>query len=74
MEVFFCINICGFISMDNFLYKTGVLDNSYLRFNAQLPTSDNTEITAGCPKVTLKGPVPLDAPGGKYICRPYLTA
>jgi len=59
---FFYINICGFISRDKFLYETGVLDNSYLRFTVQLPTSDSTEITAEGPKVTLKGPVPLDAP------------
>ena len=62
---FFYINICGFISRDKFLYETGVLDNSYLRFTVQLPTSDSTEITAEGPKVTLKGPVPLDAPQWK---------
>jgi len=28
----------------------------------QLSASDRTEITAGGPKVTLEGPVPLDAP------------
>jgi len=59
---FFHINICGFISRDKFLYETRVLDNSYLRFIVQLPTSDSTQITAGGPKVTLEGPVPLDAP------------
>jgi len=30
MEVLFYINICGFISRYKFLYKTRVLDNSYL--------------------------------------------
>jgi len=59
---FFYINICGFISMDKFLYETRVLDNSYLRFTVQLSTFGSTEITAGGPKVTLQGPVPLDAP------------
>jgi len=62
---FFYINICGFISRDKFLYETRVLDNSYLRFIVQLPTSegsDSTEITASGHKVTLEGPVPLDAP------------
>jgi len=39
---FFYINICGFISMDKFLYETQILDNTYLRFKAQLPTSDST--------------------------------
>jgi len=54
--------ISTFISRDKFLYKTRVLDNSYLRFKVQLTTSDSTEITAGGPKVTLEGPVPLDTP------------
>ena len=49
---FFYINICGFISGYKFLYETRVLDNSYLRFKVQLPTTDSTEITAGGPKVT----------------------
>jgi len=64
MEVFFYINtpICGFISRGKFLYETRVLDNSYLRYKVQLPTSDSTEITAGGIKVTLEGPAPLDAP------------
>jgi len=53
MEVFY-INICGFISRDKFLHETRVLDNSYLRFKVQHPTSDSTEITAGGPKVTLE--------------------
>ena len=59
---FFYINICGFISMDKFLYETRVLDNSYLRFKVQLPTSDSTEITAGGPKVAPEDPVALDGP------------
>ena len=46
---------------ENFLYETRVLDSSYLRYKVQLPTSDSTEITAGGIKVTLEGPVPLDA-------------
>ena len=54
---FFYINICGFIGRGKFLYETRVLDNSYLRYTVQLPTSDSTEITAGA----LEGPVPLDA-------------
>jgi len=56
------INICDFISRDKYSHETGVLDNSYLRFQVQLPTSDSTEITADGPKVTLEGTVPLDAP------------
>jgi len=60
---FFYIIICGFISRDKFLYETRLLDNS--QFKVQLPTSDMTEITAGGTKVTLEGPVPLDAPSGK---------
>jgi len=51
-----------FFSRDKFLYETRVLDNSYLRFKVQLLTSDITEITAGGPKVTLEGPILLDAP------------
>ena len=67
--IFFYINICGFICRGQiFIYETGVLDNSYVRFKVQLPTSDSTEITAGGPKVTLEDPVPLDAPSGKYVC------
>ena len=62
MEVFFYINniFCGFIGRGKFLYDTRVLDNSYLQFKFQLPTSDSTQITAGGPKVP--GFVPLDAP------------
>ena len=60
MEVFY-INICGFISRYKFLYETRVLDNSYLRFKVQHPTSDSTQITARGPKVPIEGPVPLDA-------------
>jgi len=60
MEVFY-INICGFISRYKVLYETRVLDNSYLRFKVQLPASDSTQITAGAPKVPMKGPVLLDA-------------
>ena len=44
------------------LYETRVLDNSYLRFKDQHPTSDSTHITAGAPKVPTEGPVLLDAP------------
>ena len=44
------------------LYETRVLDNSYLKFKFQLPTSDSTQITAGGPKVPIEGFVPLDAP------------
>ena len=62
---FLYINICGFIGMGKFLHETRVRDSSYLRYKVQLPTSDSTEITAGGIKVRLKGPVPLDAPGGK---------
>jgi len=50
MEVFY-INICSLISRDKFLYKTRVLDNSYLRFKVQLATSDSTVITGGGPKL-----------------------
>jgi len=59
---FFYINICGFISRYKFLYETRVLDNSYLQFKFQLPTSDSTHITTGGPKVPIEGPVPLNAP------------
>jgi len=55
---FFYINICGFISRDKYLQETRVLDNTYIRFKVQLPTSDSTEITAGGPKTTLEGPAP----------------
>jgi len=66
---FFYINICGFIGKGKFLYETPVLDNSYIRYKIQLPTSDSTEITAGGIKFRLQGPVPLDAPlAEKYIC------
>jgi len=44
---FFYINICGFIGRGKFLYETRVLDNSYLQFKIQIPTSDSTQITAG---------------------------
>ena len=68
---FFYINICGFISRDKFLYETRVLDNSYLRFKVQLPTSDSTQITAGVPKVPIEGFVvctPRHPLAEKYIC------
>jgi len=67
------LDICGFIASDKFLYETRVLDNSYLRFKVQLLTSHSTEITAGASKITLEGPVPLDAltPSGKIYL--YLT-
>ena len=71
---FFYINICGFISSDKFLYETRVLDNSYLRFEVQLPISDSTEITAGGPRITLEGPVPLDAPYRKNIFVPNASS
>ena len=67
-KFFFYISICGFISMDKFLYETRVLDNIYVRYKVQLSTSGSTEITAGGIKVTLEGPVPLDAPYQIYIC------
>jgi len=41
MQKFFYINICGFTSMDKSLYEMRVLDNTYLRFKVQLPTSDS---------------------------------
>jgi len=55
MEVFFYINICGFIGKGKFLYETRVLHSSYLRYKIQLPTSDSdsTEVTAGGIKVRL---------------------
>ena len=58
----FYINIIGFISRYKFLYETRVLDNSYFRFKFQLPTSDDTQMTAGAPKVQIEGPIHLDAP------------
>jgi len=58
----FYINICGFICRGSFLYETRVFDSSYLRHKVQLPTSENTDITAGCIKVRVERPVPLDAP------------
>jgi len=69
---FFNINICCFISRDKILYETWVLDNTYLRFKVQLPTSDSTEITVG--GLTLEGPVPIDDPSGKnYTKSKYMT-
>jgi len=62
------VQLSSCISRDKFLYKTRVLNNSYLRFKVQLPTFDSTEITEGGPKVTLEGPVPLDPLVEKYIC------
>jgi len=61
-KLYFYINICGFIGNDKFLYETRVLDNRYLQFKFKLPTSDSTQITAGGPKVSIEGFVPLDAP------------
>ena len=60
--IFFYINIYGFIGRGKFLYETRVIDNSYLQFKFQLPTSDSTQITAGGPKVPIEGFVPIDAP------------
>ena len=66
---FFYTNICGFIGRGKFLYESRVLDNSYLQFKFQLPTSESTQITAGGPKVPIEGFVPLDAlQRQKYIC------
>jgi len=62
MEAFFYINTCGFLSSVQFLHETRVLDNTYLCFRVQLPTSNSSEITIGGRKITLEGPVPLDAP------------
>ena len=67
LRKFFYINICGFIGRGKFLHETRVLDNSYLQFKFQLPTSDSTQITAGGPKVPIEGFVPLDAPKRKKI-------
>jgi len=64
---FFYINICGFIARGKFLYETRVLDNSYLQFKFQLPTSDSTQITAGGPKVPIEGFVPLRRPLAEKI-------
>jgi len=63
LRKFFYINICGFIGSGKFLHETrvGLLDNSYIQFKFQLPTSDSTRITAGGPKVPIEGFVPLDA-------------
>ena len=58
----FYINICGFRT--NFYTRS---DLTIFRFKVQLPTSDSIEITAGGPKITLGGPVPLDAPSGKNV-------
>ena len=55
LRKFFYINVCGFIGRGKFLYETRVLDNSYLQFKFQLPTSDSTQITAGSPKVLNRG-------------------
>jgi len=65
VEVFFYINICGFSGRDKFLNETRVHNSSYLQHKVQLRTSDSTEITAGGIKVTLEGPMPLDAPQRK---------
>ena len=55
----FFFTLCGFIGMGKFLYETRVLDNSYLQFKFQLPTSDSTQITASGPKVPIEDFVPL---------------
>jgi len=47
MEVFFALIFAVIL----FLYDTRVLHNTYLRFKVQLPTSDSTDITAGCLKI-----------------------
>ena len=52
------------VSRYKFFYKTRVLDNSYLQFKFQLPTSDSTQITAGGPKVSMEVPDLAE----KYIC------
>ena len=62
---FFTLIFCGFIGRGKFLYETHILDNSYLPFKFQLPTSDSTQITAGGPKVPIEGFVPL---AEKYMC------
>ena len=62
LRKFSYINIHGFIGRGKFLYETRVLDNSYLQFKLQLPSSDSTQISVGGPKVPIKGFVPLDAP------------
>jgi len=62
LRKFFYINTCGFIGRGKFLYETQALDNSYLQFKFQLSTSDSTQITTGCPKVSIEDFVPLDAP------------
>ena len=41
----------------NFYMKPRVLDNSYLQFKFELPTSDSTQITAGGPKDTPRRPL-----------------
>jgi len=46
----------------NFYMRPEYLTIAISDIKFQLPTSDSTEITAGGIKVTLEGPVPLDAP------------
>ena len=70
--IFFYINIYGFIGRGKFLYETRVIDNSYLQFKFQLPTSDSKQITAGGPKVPIEGFVLLDTSVAEKIYL-YLT-
>ena len=74
----FYINIYGFTIRGKSLHEIRVLDNTYLRFKVQLPTSASTEITAGghknILKNTLEGPVPLhDAAEKNYTLNKYMT-
>jgi len=66
-----CDNRASCISSDKSLHETRVRlpDNTYLRFNVQLPTSDSTEITVVVLKLH-----DYDAPSGKkYTISNYLT-
>ena len=67
---FFYINICGVISSYEFLYETRILDNTYLRFEVQFPTSDSTKITSGGPEIISGGPAPLDVPAAEKFLYP----
>jgi len=49
-KFFFTLIFAVLLVVANF-YMRPVLDNSYLQFKFQLPTSDSTPITAGGPKV-----------------------
>jgi len=59
---FFTLIFAVLLVEANFYMRPEYLTIAYLQFKFQLPTSGSTQITAGGPKVPIKGFVPLDAP------------